>query len=159
MKIDFEFVFAILIIVVPIILVINQGISRDKKKYEEDMREKGYARKTHYNLIVAIKRVLIGLLALGAVFAAIYGLTSIGYNKREKERTHFRQAIEQSDRFSWAYYDSEEAALYLTYRESEHEYKYADIPWKLYQDFYHCDDIDEFYEENIKGKYPVMRVD
>ena len=145
----------LVVFILPAAVAVKKAIKEDNKSYEIESRYKTSVKKRHTHLRNTIVAITIGI----AICSAVIVFPLLEMQKRRNDEARFHQAIRNSDCFSRIEYDSDTDRLYLTFRESDTTYVYAEIPGKLYHELYRSDNLGEFYNERIKGQYPSMRLD
>lgn len=148
------FLFMIAFSALPVFFLIRDANRNDDKDFKiiSGSNSGSGAKKEHTHL----KKTLLVCAIAFVFFWSILFFGVSDSHKRHEDDIRFAQAIRDSDCFSDVEY--EDGTLYLTFSKNDTTYKYVEIPGKLYNEFYHSDNLGEFYNLYIKGKYPSLRI-
>lgn len=142
-------IFIVLVFVLPIYFSIKSANKEDK--HEE--KYFGDTSRSH------LKNTIIGLFVAYIFLASIFSISIYDEIKTNQYYADVYAAIRSSDCFSYVDYDSDEETLLVEFRDSGYRYKYYFFTKEEFDKFVFSESMGRYYNANIKGQYPSMRID
>ena len=140
-------IFAFIVFVIPSYILI-------KKAVKEDEQEKNSFVQNHH-----VRNTIIGLAVYILLIVAILAFGIYDNQKRAQYQADIRSAINSSGCFSRIDFDVSESTLTVTFKDSDHSYRYYEFSKKDFDEFIFSDSLGDYYNRHIKGEYPVLRID
>ena len=105
-----------------------------------------------------LKSTVMVILVSYTFFFLFFSISTYDNIKRDQYYENVKDAIRASDCFSSVDYDPEEDTLLIVFKDSGSCYKYYNFSQEEFDKFIFSESMGRYYNSNIKGKYPVLRL-